>query len=417
MKAIFGIVIFFSATTTLAQIDSTNARPNQLMTPTPASTPSDYRWTIYASGNYHNNSNAVTNHFFKIFEYQRGFIDSETKDETSKRLRNVNRFGADVRTEAYAARKLNNEFTFALGATYRNFTAVRFPADVYELMFRGNKTYAGKTAQLSKLSFTRFHYASFDSYVFKNVKSHLTLGAGLSLIRGGKVRLAKIRSGELFTEETGQYIDLDSDISYSFSPKDTARKNKSNGIGAAIHVFARLNQNNTQINFELRDVGLIRWEKLIQYSGDSAYRYSGLIVNDLFSTTDASLVSDLNVDSIARQLNIHKKETNKLMVIPFSIRLNMIRQLSNKKWMAGIDYLYTAGYLPRVYAGIEYGKSVFFSGKVAYGGFGRIDYELGAGYQKANTFRVSANFIIIEYLLLPKSTSGHGFTLTIEKKI
>jgi hypothetical protein len=74
-----------------------------------------------------------------------------------------------------------------------------------------------------------------------------------------------------------------------------------------------------------------------------------------------------------------------------------------------------AAYIPRLYIKMVYylKKDLIIAPILAYGGFGRGDFELGIIKSVKDKLMISANLFYLEYFLLPKKSSGNGLNLSL----
>ncbi|RZK14146.1 MAG: hypothetical protein EOO43_16785, partial [Flavobacterium sp.] len=244
---------------------------------------------------FHLNSNAVTNDFVKGLLYS-GFIDNERKDHVSDRLKDKNRGGYDFNTGFTFQHRLKNDLSLIIGLHQRQQFNTKFPKDLFEVTFRGNKPYAGKKAQMGPLSINYFDYQNLYLGVQKNVSSKLIVGGGLSILRGGRFNTLQIERGTLYTDPNGEYLDFDMKFKLAFS--ESKNFFSSNGIGAALNFNLSLLQEKGQFNFEIRDLGVIRWNKLSTYKGDGLFRYDGVDAGNILQFSD-SVFTRIKADSIA----------------------------------------------------------------------------------------------------------------------
>ena len=380
-------------------------------------TPS-YKLLINVYGDFYLNSNSLSNKFLSSLLYKGDFIDEEMKDKNSKRLKKYNRLGLDERAGVqgvYNTKKLS----YVFGVEQRVFAAAHFSDDLVELIFRGNAPFAGKDLNLNRTSINVFDYQSLFFGVQKQLKEgKYTIGASASLIRGGKYQGLKMKNTSMYTEPLGQYIDINGDINFSRYPYDSAASSlKSYGKGAGVNLFFSMKTEKGRLNFEIRDLGFIRWKNIKTYSGDSTFRYDGILINDILSN-GTSIASDITVDSIAIETRIKIDTKSKTMFLPTVFHLNYVFS-PNKKHSrtVGIRYMLASGYIPRVYLREAdfLGKGFTLVNTFSYGGFGRFDYEIGVLKKIKNSFIISANVFAFEYLVLPSKSSGHGMNFSLTK--
>jgi len=159
------------------------------------------------------------------------------------------------------------------------------------------------------------------------------------------------------------------------------------------------------------------WTGIKTYTGDSAYRYDGLLINELFAP-DASLVSSVKLDSIASLVGINRATENITMFLPTVFHLNYVLS-PNKRFSrtVGVRYMLIPGYIPKIYLRETdfLGKGFTLVNTFSYGGFGRLDYELGLMKKLGQGLLISTNLFAFEYLVLPGRSSGHGLSFGVTK--
>jgi hypothetical protein len=375
---------------------------------------SSYKWLINVSGDYDINSNSISNGFLRPLAYNRSFIDDATKDRQSKRLKKMNRMGVDAYASIngiYNAKKL----TYVFGIGHREFAGLRFSEDLFNLVFYGNASFAGENANLNKTSIKYFDYQNFYFGIQKQLKEgKITVGASASFIRGGRYQSLTMKDMSLYTEPTGQYINLNGDINYSKTSHNSL--GTSNGKGASVNLFFSLKQNKNRLNVEVRDLGFISWKDVKSYSGNSNYQYNGLIVDVL--APGSSVVSNITVDSVAKAVGLNVATHHVTMFLPSTFHVNYVLS-PNKRFTRtiGVRYMLTPGYIPRAYIREAdfLGKGFTLVNTFSYGGFGRLDYEVGLMKKFKNSFIVSVNLFAFEYLVLPNKSSGNGLNFGLTK--
>jgi hypothetical protein len=368
---------------------------------------------VNIAGGYHLNSNVFTNDFLKG-----GFIDDEKKARQEKRLKDVNRAGLDVNVGMTGMIK-GKKITYVIGLNNRQMLTAKFSHDDFELMFRGNTQYAGKTAQLSPLKVRYFDYQSIYIGILKKLDSKkLTIAGGLSLIRGGRFQNLNIKNGTMYTDTAGAYLDFNMDYNLAYTNKSKSALGATNGLGAAINLLMSWrSEKNNQLNIEVRDLGFIRWNNLNSYNGNSTYRYDGTDVSNIFQLND-SVFTNMKGDTLAKNLGLNKEKKSVNFLIPATFHINYLYNYNNRlSFVGGIKYMINASYIPRLYL-----KSIYYIKKdliiipmFAYGGFGRADFELGIAKSFKDRLIISANLFYFEYLVLPKKSSGNGFNVSLTK--
>ncbi|MFL5731061.1 MAG: hypothetical protein ACJ75J_16355 [Cytophagaceae bacterium] len=370
---------------------------------------------ISLHGGYFLNSNSINNNFVRFF--RSNFITDENKTENEKRLKSVNRLGFEMNAGLTWMKK-GKQITYVVGLNERRLASAKFSKDFFELVFRGNSDYVGKNAQLSPLNITYFNYESLYLGVQKDLKEKkLMLGGGISLIRAGTFAQAKIKTGTMYTDTAYTYLDFNMDYQLSYPDNAGSLFGSTNGMGLAGSFYLSWLKEKGQLNFEIRDLGFISYRNMNVYSGNSTYRYNGYNVNNVLQFND-SIFSNIKADTIAQGMGLHKEKKNFGYVIPATFHVNYVYNYSDRLTLVGgIKQMINVAYIPRLYL-----KSVYYVKKdlaiipmIAYGGFGRGDFELGVSKSFKDKLMVSVNLFYLEYFILPKKSSGNGFNFSLTK--
>ena len=370
---------------------------------------------INLNGGYYLNSNSINNNFIRFF--RDNYITDQNKSENEKRLKSVNRAGLEMNAGLTWMQK-GKKLTYVVGLNERRMFNAKFTKDFFELVFRGNGGYTGKSAQLSPLNITYFNYESLYLGVQKNIEEKkLMIGGGISLIRGGTFDQAKIKKGTLYTDSNSAYFEFNMNYQLAYPDKQGSLFGNRNGLGLAGTFYLSWIREKGQVNFEVRDLGFISYKNLNVYSGNSTYRYNGYDVNNILQFND-SIFTNLKTDSVAKSIGIQKEKKKITYMIPATVHLNYVYNYSDRLTLVGgIKHIINTSYIPRLYI-----KSVYYLKKdlivipmLAYGGFGRADIELGISKSFRDKLMISANLFYLEYFLMAKKSSGNGLSLSISK--
>ncbi|HXA03061.1 MAG TPA: hypothetical protein VNW99_13795, partial [Cytophagaceae bacterium] len=370
---------------------------------------------VNLNGGYDLNSNSINNNFIRFF--RNNYITDQNKSDNEKRLKAVNRAGLEMNAGLTWMQK-GKKLTYVVGLNERRMATAKFSKDFFELLFRGNGAYVGKSAQLSPLKITYFNYESLYLGVQKNIEEKkLMIGGGISLIRGGTFDQVKIKKGTLYTDTALAYIDFNMNYQLAYPNNQGSAFGSTNGLGLAGTFYMSWIREKGQLNFEIRDLGFIRYKNLNVYSGNSTYRYNGYNVNNILQLND-SIFTNLKADSIAKSMGLQKEKKNITYMIPATFHLNYVYHYNDRLTLVGgVKHIINASYLPRVYI-----KSVYYLKKdlviipmLAYGGFGRADFEFGISKSFHDKLMVSANLFYLEYFLMAKKSSGNGLSLSVSK--
>ncbi len=256
-------------------------------------------------------------------------------------------------------------------------------------------------------------------------------GFGISLLKGEEHLYINARKADLFTEITGDYVDLD--MTLKINQSDTANKGLSafNGWGLSTGLLYQLPYNlSTEnswmgfIRFEINDMGFIRWNyKSLKHSSDTTWRFEGIEIDDILTLEDSIL--QLTIDS---SLNYYEPILNRgvyATFLPTTLHLSLFQQKNDKLFFtAGIisrifanytAYIYLKpGYILRLRSAQVLRNKFIFTSTFAYGGYGRLNLGLGAQLI-AGGFALSIGTNNLEGIIFPKLLGGNSAYLSVRK--
>jgi hypothetical protein len=376
---------------------------------------------------YYYSSNAITNRFAQEYE-TKGFITDEMKDEVSKKLSDKNLLGAGFEQNLF--------FVFHPDSSKKNITAFagisnkfhsdsKFPRDLFELVFRGNKSYAGKTADLSDFEFNSYNYRQFTAGMGKDfVRPHskIYVGAAVNVVQG--VRFNKIKSGHttLYTQPDGEYLDGDFDVTIQRDDSASAKFLPSDGTGFSGDLFFSFESETGNIfSAAFEDFGNIRWNK---YSStvriDTSFSYSGIDVSDLFIFND-SVSTQMTVDSTYYQNFLTNRKKERVTTqLPFSVRFAYMHPFKNIHLdvTAGVGLLLYTNATPNYFASGNYhlNKKNEIALMVSYGGFAKFNAGISVAHHFAHGFSVHAGSNYISSMINYNKGTSQGAFVSFEKK-
>lgn len=369
-----------------------------------------YSHSVWFSGDFRQNSNGIPNDFLMKFVFP-SFIDESTKNNASERLNNSNKLGLTLQSETGYSTRLKKDSKTLLNVSYGYFdySAVRFSRDFFQLVFRGNKIFEGKTAQLENSELEIHSFQTINIGLTKESESKaVRYGAELGLANGFRNQSLVLSRGSLFTGLSGDELLLDVKGDYVFNEKGRLV----NGNGFVLGGWVALNKNEKhQLFFGVKNLGFMRWNNLSRYRKDSTYQFNGLEVGEIFNPNE-NIVSNSNSTTIQGLLRLRKERTSFVKLLPFDLNLNYSYSLSPKTQLySGVDYFHLVAYAPRVFGGVSHRvNQLKLHSSLSFGGFGRLDYLFGLNYA-AKRFSFFSEFQIIEPLFLSRRSSGVGISL------
>ncbi len=344
-------------------------------------------------------SNALTIDLASTY-FNNGFINDGMKDVVSGKLKTSNNFGAGFNYELNYRRSPDSLFGTKFSYYQVGFRDVyhldaRFNRDVFELYFRGNKKYAGQTADIGDFEFKQLFYQqlyfTFGHQVMNNGdyisfdKDRFEYSVGLSFNKGHKLLTIEAIDASLFTQQDGEYLDLDADL--EIHTNDSAKNDKIafNGIGGSIDLYFKWTDKKCrQLEFTAKNLGLIAWNNQSSYvAADTSFRFEGVDISDLFDFTD-SVTNTISLDSSLVEpylTNRTKKSHNTLLPalikLKYSLPVKKIKTIMSTE----VGYLLYANCKPYIRQTFQYRiNSVHSVGlSLSYGGYS--NFNVGLNYE------------------------------------
>jgi hypothetical protein len=363
-------------------------------------------------------SNAV-NIPFALAVFKNDFIDDEKKMEVASGLKSVNAFELVSSAELFYRferdRFLFNSpafITFTLRTASTN--EAKFTGDLFKVVFFGNAGFAGATADFSATKNLSYRYHQMrlgmqKKFAFLN--HDWEAGIGLSVIAARSGSSLKIDRGTLFTEQYGSFIDADYNFEYSVSDTSNSNLFTVNGVGgSADATLAYLpGSSSLRVLLFVNDFGFINWSKRSTlYSADSTLHYEGFEVNDLFNSTDTTLLP-FNGDSLIHITGAHNNNIPFRTVLPVRFSLACIYSVS-ERWLitAAVSYCPYPDLMPLVTLQPQFSFSPSFklATSLSYGGTD----QFRTGIRLSGTFRnrifFEAGSENVSAFFLPKETTS-----------
>lgn len=354
-----------------------------------------------------------------------GYIDDKLKKESSKNLRGVNNFGINLNYDLNAFLKGKRNFDFLLGFKNQEILNATYSKDFFNLMFYGNQSYKGNTANLSNCNVNalRFQEVKFGA-ILNNIDSVGKIGISLSFIKGEQLFYIKTnQNSSLYTSEDGSQLVFNSDFSMAISDTNNKKLTGFNGIGASADIFfetsykSKLGKRSVLI-VNANNIGFIHWlNNSVQYSSDSTLRFSGYTVNSITDLKDSTL-SRINQDSLLRSLSNARNENFNVNIPTNLVIINKIYFGKQKFCLStGFRYIFNANYKPYIFAEPEYKyRNVSFALHLGYGGYVRLNAGASVMWNAKGWFlKIGSNSL--QGYFLPKTAYGQGLFFTFAKKL
>jgi hypothetical protein len=353
-----------------------------------------------------------------------GKIDNDLKKESSKHLRSKNNFGINLNYDVSAFIRGNSKFDFLIGFKNQEVLNATYSKDFFNLMFYGNDSYRGGTANLENCNINalRFQEVKFGAIMHK-VDSVGKIGVSVSFLKGEQLFYLKTnKNSSLYTSADGSELVLNSNFNLAISDTNNKRLTSFNGIGASADIFfetpykSKVGKRSVLL-VNANNIGFIHWQNnSVQYSSDSSLRFSGYTVNNIIDLKD-STISKLNRDSILRGLTNARRENFNTNIPTNLVIINKIyfgKELFCLQ--TGFRFIFNANYKPYVFIEPEYRvKNVTFGLHTGYGGYVRLNVGASITWNCKNWFlRIGSNSL--QGYVVPKSASGQGLFFSLAKK-
>lgn len=353
-----------------------------------------------------------------------GKIDNDLKKESSKHLRSKNNFGINLNYDVSAFIRGNSKFDFLIGFKNQEVLNATYSKDFFNLMFYGNDSYRGGTANLENCNINalRFQEVKFGAIMHK-VDSVGKIGVSVSFLKGEQLFYLKTnKNSSLYTSADGSELVLNSNFNLAISDTSNKRLTSFNGIGASAEIFfetpykSKVGKRSVLL-VNANNIGFIHWQNnSVQYSSDSSLRFSGYTVNNIIDLKD-STISKLNRDSILRGLTNARRENFNTNIPTNLVIINKIyfgKELFCLQ--TGFRFIFNANYKPYVFIEPEYRvKNVTFGLHTGYGGYVRLNVGASITWNCKNWFlRIGSNSL--QGYVVPKSASGQGLFFSLAKK-
>ncbi len=226
----------------------------------------------------------------------------------------------------------------------------------------------------------------------------------------------QLNSGSLYTEPSGQWLDLAWDGSYFTSTRSSNRlgENPSNGYLMDLGFHKYLDKKYIwKLSASVKDLGFITWNaQSDNFKRDTSFRFTGLQFYDVLNYDDTTLVVG---DSLLNRLRGAEEKASEMKLLPFQLQAEL-RFFADPKTGR---LLLTAGARYRRIPGmrVEYSmrgnyrfvnsKPFYLNFGFSYGGFGGLNSNLGFEY-KHKRHRLQIGTMYNEGFISPKSLSGNG---------
>ena len=352
---------------------------------------SAYRHQAGFSSEYFFSSSAIKSRFAYAF-FINDFIDEDLKNSVSSELKDHNRFGSGFQAMFFYKQKTDSLFGlpnsfFSISLENHNHISSEFSSDAFEIYFRGNKSYAGKTADLGDFKYDQVYWQDINftfGHEFTRNLHRFGFTLGLSLNKGERLFQIDAPRASLYTQEFGEWLDLDAAIEIYQNDSLANDFLSWNGTGGSFNgSFFWQDKKKNVLEVTVSHVGFIAWNKNSSFvNADTSFRFEGIDVSELFDFRD-SVHTFISIDSslVEPYLSSRIKKSKSIM-LPSLMRLNYHYRLTERLDLeAEGRYHLFANALPggSLRAGYNLGQKQRVGVSVSYGDY--TDFNAGLSYQ------------------------------------
>ncbi len=363
---------------------------------------------------YDAGSNALTNSFIDD-AFAEGLIDDASKDEVNEKLKSHNRIGFYNEISGfYRGKDIIKGFTLNAALKSSELFNAEFSDDAFNLIFKGNKYFAGKSANLSDFNFNYLAYEEIKIGLEKDFKNKW-FSAQISYLSGSRYQKMRIKDASLFTSEDGDSLNFTGDLDILTDGEIKRQPATFRGNGAAINLDFSYTPSGTQniLNLSIHDLGFIKWKDIDHYQSNTNLAFEGQIITDLISFQD-SLINNFYGDSIPAILNADYNQGNTSKTLPTLFYTSYTQQLSNRIFATlAIKYRMNANYIPRISLSLpcELPWHIVAKPIIAYGGYNTFDFGFAASALIAKKFIAGFETFYFEDAIAPRNTTGQALRL------
>jgi hypothetical protein len=368
-------------------------------------------------------SNSLPTQFSNAFVFPH-YIDESRKANAYNTLKSENRFGAELSLEVLASFSPDSIWKsqglqLRVGYEQQRFIASQYSSDLFRLLFSGNASFAGKTADFGNTDFTSMAFRTFKVGMMQRNKNGM-FNVDLGLVQGQNFTQINFDEAQLFTQEAGSYLDLTWKGNFYQSERESNKFRNQPSLGASISLEARQSFRGKWMFHELvKDLGFVNWNESTQHvQGDTSIRFSGIQFNDILNFDQ---YGSINIgDTLLNKVRKNEVEGKYLVSLPTLFRIEAFRLMPKYFTLgASIQYRYIVGYKPL--ASVEIGKtfSQLRAVKIGFmlGGYGGFQTNLTCVLINNTDHCLSLGTCFNEGLISPKKLAGAGFHLNYQIRL
>jgi hypothetical protein len=422
MKKIIHIIIF------LLVCNSINAQVVPLSSPI-YNTDDDSVFTEIGTSFYsYLGSNAINNKFASTL-IKSGFITDDLKN--SNHLKRKNILGTDVFSDIYVTNMPDSmwglsNFGYRIGLAHKQFRSVNFSDDLYNLIFYGNKQYAGDFANFDNTKFRSIDYQKLELGIIKNYNDNETkvsIYFGFNILKGQQLQALNIYKGSFYTADDGSYLDLNTKLAYYTSNQSHKQITDFNGIGLSCDAYFSVEDVSSKLTFTFasEDLGYISWKNKSYHTFvDSTIHFDGIEINNILNVAQENL-QGMSKDSLMNIMYNNNDTTPFQFTIPEKLTLEIKKEWNGfiNSTIIGMSYIFDTGQpIPQFYS-VQTAKITKWLnvGLIEnYGGFSGFNAGLALRIQTNKKLSATISSGDLTGFIMPKEAYARSIMMAISYK-
>ena len=384
-------------------------------------------YVLNLKGNYFFSSDAITNGFASDYYFGK-FLTEDLKNDVSGNLSAVNLFAGELNWEAsliFHPDTTNRKVEAFISYRNRSYASSRFSNDFFELFFRGNKMFAGKTADLGDFFFQQFKYHQF---VF-GIGNEFNIGPGQRLFVGADIainqgiRFLKVigKQSDLYTDPGAEFVDADLQLNIFTDDSAAQHPSKLDGTGYSGDFYLEYETEKNLLSFSVENAGSIHWNKWsTEVAIDTSFHFEGIDVRDLFDIGDSIQVNNGALDSSFYQNFVQNRTEHRIITkLPMKISGAYTVFLLEHKYSvtAGIDVLLNTYSSMRFFGEVKYmlNRSTKIGLVIASGGYTPLCGGLNITHQFPRNYKIGIGSNYVYPMISYKQGKSQGAYLSLSK--
>ena len=377
------------------------------------------RTEVYHSSQWEFGSNGIrTKSLFSYLSAQR--LDDRLKEDLISSLQAENVLGNIQDVEFGFRQELDSihgkwKKGFGLHLAHRSRWGMNASDRLYELVFFGNARFAGQQVDLMPLDLKSLQWSEVG-YSFWQETDDLSWTVSTNLLFGHAMQQLEVGRGSIYTEESGQFIDVQAQ--YRFRNADSLLLFK--GMGASIHLEGSYDPDGPwRFRLGVRDLGLIGFGRSSwEVQADSSFRFEGEDIPNLFDETTDLFSS--SVDRLEATFYDPKSGTQ-WTILPARWTAEMAYSLSHAyfkevQWIG--DHLSLPGYRfrNRIRLKMKMSPQWMLRPELSHGGLARLGFGLTAQWTYSS-WKCALELNNAQWMIAPSSSFGLGGQLSIRYRL